>query len=752
MALLRVLLFFIVATAGSAFAGRPTKEEHEAKKEEEAAEKRAAAAREAKMAAVNKVVSLLEDLRKKVTEEGEEEAQGYNKFACFCKDTMKDKSEAIEKGEDAKETLTTDIEKLSESRKELDEKIEKLVEEIEDEEKKVKEAKEERAKEKKEYEENEADLAGAISAVEAAYQALKAGKKPTLLQLQGMAKTLATAAVMADALGVGGESARSAASYFLQDVPTEDYEFHSDEIIETLEGLEKDFRKKKDEIDREEVDAKSKHDKLVQGKLAKIDRKTEEMNDKKKEKAEKEEAIAKNSQDLTTTAATLLDDQEYLDELAQMCSDRAKTWDQRSKMRADEISALTGAIGILEDKVKEKTSAATVRLAQRATRVRRAEAVARSQKAMEAVEAAAEAVEAGDAAAAPPPLAFLQRARRHQPAKAGDGRQAVINLLRSKGALLHSAALTSLASQLTADPFAKVKELLEELIIRLKKQAGNEATQKSFCDKNIGTAEKKRGNAAKDIKGLNADLAENEELRDELNEEIDEAEAKIKKLNATKEKAEKMRKDEKEVNEETVKEAEAGLEATEEAIKLLDRFYKKAAKAGNEEEKEEDSLMQRGPADEAPDTAFGAGEEYTGSQGGAGGVLGMLDVIKSDFERTISETEKSEAEAARDHKLFLKETGKSVAEKETAIKEKKKQRDDAEESIEEDGKDLKSKVEVLEEQIKELLKLKEVCDTGMSYEERVARREEEMEALRKALCILSNYAEYGPDGAENTSC
>merc|ERR1719353_1591925 len=63
--------------------------------------------KEAKMAAVNKVITMLEDLQAQVLKEGEEEAASYNKFACFCKDTSKEKTESINKGEDDDERLAT---------------------------------------------------------------------------------------------------------------------------------------------------------------------------------------------------------------------------------------------------------------------------------------------------------------------------------------------------------------------------------------------------------------------------------------------------------------------------------------------------------------------------------------------------------------------------------------------------------------------------------------------------------------------
>jgi len=58
-------------------------------------------------------------------------------------------------------------------------------------------------------------------------------------------------------------------------------------------------------------------------------------------------------------------------------------------------------------------------------------------------------------------------------------------------------------------------------------------------------------------------------------------------------------------------------------------------------------------------------------------------------------------------------------------------------SIEEKSKDMKNNMDLVDKALQELEELKPVCiDTGMSYEERVEKREEEIAALKKALCQL----------------
>jgi len=746
------LAFVIVAIVGRVGAqapagARPSYDEWKETKASEADAEAAVGARNAKMAAVNKVTQMLEELLAKVTAEGEAEAKTYDKFACFCKDTTAEKSEAIRRGEDEKQELEANIADLQQLRADLDAKIKELLIKIKETEEKLAAAEKERKAALELYEKNAADLAGAIEALEAAIATLKASK-PSLVQLKQVARAVKTAIGMADALGLGGSTRGASVLALLQQdpsVPMQDYNFHSDGIIEILEKLLVDFQQQKAELDEAEVKSVHEFDMLKQEFLDVIKRSTNAMEKAKSKKEATIEEIAAASERLSTVSAQLLADKEYLMELSKMCHERAITWDQRTQVRSDELSALSTAIGIIKKSVAESTSANTVRFLQRGKQadhadIRVATAMASDEGFMESIELAAEQEEGGSPSflqvgAQPRELisSLLQErkaeSKRSTPENA---REAVIAVLRDQGRKIKSTLLLKLSTEIQADHFAKVKKLIQELIERLLQEAANESNQKGFCDKATADAEQKRDYAVEEIATLNAEMARLEAEIAKLNEELEILREEIAELKAARDKATKLRAAEKAENAATVEEAKFGLDAIKMAMDILQKFYATAAKATV-------SLAQ-GPADDAPDAGFQAFEAYTGSQGAAGGIIGMMDVIKSDFERTISETEKAEAEAEKAFLEFMTETGMSLAEKTTAEQQKTNYRDSALEQLEEARSSLDTETEILQKAISELIELLPVCvDTGMSYEERVALREEEIEGLKKALCVLQNY-------------
>jgi hypothetical protein len=739
-----VSVIVICALLASASAG-PTNKEWKEKQAAAAQAEKDAAAAGAKTAAVDKVVSMLEDLQLQVLAEGEAEAATYNKFACFCKTTQKAKSEAIKTGQTDKDSLTADIKKFSQERDDLDTKIGELNDRIkkseDDQEKATKTSDAARA----EYQTNEADLKAALASLDEAIKVLKSSNKPSLVQLQSISKTVKQAALMADALGLSGAEVQKVATLFMQqgsgDVPVEmeDYKFHSGGIIETLEKLLGDFRSEKASLDADEVERVSQFDMLIQKETDLVKAKTLAMEEAKQNREQKIEDIGSASQELTTVSADLLDNMEYLDELNTICSDKAKTWDQRTKLRANELTAITQATGIVKATVAEKTQASTIRFAQTGAVTHLADAVANSDSAMEAIEEEAEISE-GDA-----PLGFLQKKsiQKHSPNDEDGAREMIISLLSGQGRQLKSTLLASLATKIAADPFVKIKKLIQELIERLLTEAANEANQKGWCDKATADATQKRTYAAGKVEDLNAKMAKLAALSDKLNEEIDTLKEEITQLGKDQTEAKTNRGDEKAENAHTVTEAKAGLAAVNMAIDILDKFYKTSAKA-----KVDLSLTQtQGPMDDAPDAGFDNGEAYQGAGAESGGIIGMMEVIQSDFERTISETKKSEAQAEKEHLAFMTETSKSLAEKNMAFEQKSKIRDESDENWASAQENLNSQTEILVTSIKELMELKAACvDTGMSYADRVAMREQEIASLKKALCILTAYAEYGPDG------
>jgi peptidoglycan hydrolase CwlO-like protein len=304
----------------------------------------------------------------------------------------------------------------------------------------------------------------------------------------------------------------------------------------------------------------------------------------------------------------------------------------------------------------------------------------------------------------------------------------VVELLSKEGARLKSTALASLAAHARKDPFAKIKQLIQDLVERLIAEATAEATKKGFCDTELGKARKDRDFRLADIKKLNTELGSLEIKKDDLEAELEDLTSAITKLTADLETADKDRKSEKEVNMQTLKDARDGLAAVKEAINVLKVFYKNAAKAA--------VLAQASPVDEDTDGAGFSGA-YKGNQAQSTGIIGLLEVMKSDFERTLKVTDAAEKKSAAEFVKFDRTARSDIGGKETKVKLDKEDLATTKNAIEQGLLDLQSNQDLLDGAVKTIEELKPTCiDTTMSYDERVQKREEELAALNKALCIL----------------
>merc|ERR1719263_364016 len=168
--------------------------------------------------------------------------------------------------------------------------------------------------------------------------------------------------------------------------------------------------------------------------------------------------------------------------------------------------------------------------------------------------------------------------------------------------------------------------------------------------------------------------------------------------------------------------AKAGETAVKQALTVLKEFYSA----------QQSFLQHRGQ--QVPEM-----EAYKGMQSAKGGVVGMLEVICSDFARLFAETESAETAAATEYSTFMSDSKASAKAKHDLQFKTEMARDQAE--FEKDGvaKDLASTQKELDKALAYQEELKPVCvEIRVSYEERVAARKAEIQALKEAYQILDS--------------
>merc|ERR1719160_1049634 len=263
--------------------------------------------------------------------------------------------------------------------------------------------------------------------------------------------------------------------------------------------------------------------------------------------------------------------------------------------------------------------------------------------------------------------------------------------------------------------------MIKDLIVKLVEEANAEAEHKGLCDSELATNEQTRKEKTEAIETLHAEIDSLSAAIAKLTEEIEKLNTAVQELDAAVAKSTEVRTAEKAKNTVTIKDSQDAQTAVEQALTVLKDFYAKAAEAT--------SLVQQ------PETFD---EPYKGMGGEKGGVVGMIEVIQSDFARLESETTAAEEKAQKEYDEFMQDSKVDKAQKTVDIEHKTGKKQNDEQMLEYAKSDLAATQKELDAALSYYEKLKPSCvDTAESYEDRVARREEEIQSLQEALKILN---------------
>merc|ERR1712012_1333237 len=317
----------------------------------------------------------------------------------------------------------------------------------------------------------------------------------------------------------------------------------------------------------------------------------------------------------------------------------------------------------------------------------------------------------------------------------------VLEMVRSLAKKEHSSALNQLASRIAAvarygsvnhaDVFAKVKGLIQDMIAKLEKQAGAEATEKAYCDEQIAKTEAKKSDLEEDISKMTSRIDQAAAKSARLKGEVRELESELAALARAQAEMDKIRSETHADYEVAKADLQLGLSGVREALRTLRDYYGGAASMiqGNSDPA---AFMQRMRQPEAPELHSKAG-------GDGGSIIDILEVVESDFASNLAKEETEEADAQSEYEKVSQENAVTKTMKDQDVKYRTQEAASQDATVAEYSSDRETANAELSAVLEYYSKIKERCIAKPeTYAERKRRREAEISGLKEALSILED--------------
>jgi len=670
-------------------------------------------AEEAQTNPLAQVIKLCDELAVKVKADGEAEAKRYKEYFEWCDDVSKEKQNEITTATSQKESLEAKIGEHKATIEEADTKVSELAEKISTNSGDLKAATSVREKEAAEFATAEKELVETVDTLSRAIAILEkelAKGGAALAQLNknaNLKNTLAALSVIVDAASFSSTDKKKLVALVQASQNAEDedgdeetgapaaaaYESKSGSIVDVLNDMLEKAESQLADVRKTEATAKGNYAQLKQGLEDQLGYDNKEMDQTKANKAAAEEGLATAEGELSVTVADLKESSETLSVTQKGCMQVAADHEASMVSRAEELKVIAQAKKILEDTTNGASAS------------------------------------------------FLQTSIEKK-----GSRSNIVSEVKALARKHHSAALAQLASRISAvvgfgsrvaDPFAKIKGLIQDMIAKLEAEAAEEATEKAYCDEEMSKTTAKKEELEADLSKLTTKIDQSVAASTELKEEVNALQGELAAMAKEQADYDKVRQEDHDVYLKQKADLELALGGMRKALDVLRQYYAKGSAALVQTD-DENFMHQPAPP-----------QSHSASGGAGGSIINILEVAESDTADNLAKVETEEADEQAEYEKATQEFKVSKATKDQDVKYKTQEFTALDKMVTDLSGDQATVNTELAAVNEYDAKLKDRCVAKPeTYEDRKKRRDAEIAGLKEALTTLENEAAFAQRGSK----
>jgi len=689
--------------------------------------------------AIQKVITMLENLIDEMDKEAAQDEKQFAEFDKWCKKTEETTSASIKELNTNIQTLSAALAELYAEKEKLEKHIADLKSQIETTRSQINMATEKRGEEHDSFTKEQTDFDNSIAACKKAVDILKVhyGDPAGPLEKPDFMGLVQTKNIIKNAVSRRGIKVHPKLLSFIQashlssEPRFQDARSESMSIVDQMQMLADTFTDDKQSAVDEEERLQKLYTTLMTEKTAQLNTLTAELDDRESVLNAVNQDIAEKESAKAIAEAELKDEQAYLSQTRKTCSDTKALFELRKHDREEETIAVKEAVKVLSPQ------AALIQLDDSSSILHKGKNLVKHLGKHQGKNLGKHLAQHKSHDKTGHKGKHLARHRshhrshhKHRQVRQCAGCRKAASLLASASRRYQSDMLAAASAAVQgSDALKDVVSSLEELIRRVDEEQETETKHKEWCEGELSTTTHKKTTHEGHVEELTNKIADTGETIVEKKQGLIEVADSIARADKNFEEATRIRETEKEAFDVENQNTKDAIAALNQAISILAGHY---AKKGALLEESDDASIK--PRDMEPGIFDGLYESKGGS-----GVVQMISQVRQEFEVAKAHLEKGEAQAITDFNAgkdayqaarndLVSNQDKLTVEKQTA-----------EASLSQFKEDKINHQEEITAATTYLGQLSGSCDSLLQhFDERVKLRNEEKDAIKKAINVLEN--------------